>query len=251
MNPVLTPTGPSNRIAAIVFDMDGVLIDSHPVHRRAWIQFLRTIGREVSEEELNFILDGHKRTDILRHFLGDLSPAELEDFGRRKDLFFQQSASEVAPIPGVPAFLADLAAQNIALAVATSASETRTLETLERLHLKKFFHAIVTAGDVPRGKPDPAIYRIACERLNLSPSAALAIEDAVAGIQAARAAGVLACIGIANHTDAEKLICAGASLVMHDFLGQSLAAIADALNRTARSMPIAPPLTRMASRRPA
>ena len=232
MNPPLPPASTSNRIAAVVFDMDGVLIDSHPVHRRAWIQFLRTIGREVPESELNFILDGHKRTDILRHFLGDLSPAELEDFGRRKDLFFQQSASEVAPIPGVPAFVADLAAQDIALAVATSASETRTLETLERLQLKKYFNAIVTAGDVRRGKPDPAIYRIACERLNVAPSRALAVEDAVAGIEAARAAGLGACIAVANHTHAEKMILAGASLVIRDFRQQSFAAIRAALART-------------------
>ena len=75
--------------------MDGVIVDSHPAHRKAWRQFLRTLGREVSNTELNFILDGRKRADILRHFLGELSEAEIVDYGKRKDDFFQHSSFEV------------------------------------------------------------------------------------------------------------------------------------------------------------
>ena len=69
-----------NQIRAVVFDMDGVLIDSHPAHRASWREFLRSVDRNVSEDQLSFILDGHTRQEILRHFLGDLSPSELSDY---------------------------------------------------------------------------------------------------------------------------------------------------------------------------
>ena len=64
-------------LRGIVFDMDGVIIDSHPTHRKAWQEFLGTLGRTVSEDDLDFILEGRKRQDILRHFLGELSNVEL------------------------------------------------------------------------------------------------------------------------------------------------------------------------------
>ncbi|PYX62323.1 MAG: hypothetical protein DMG73_00275, partial [Acidobacteria bacterium] len=82
---------------SVIFDMDGVIIDSHPAHRKAWKDFLQTFGKEVSESELSFILDGRKRRDILRHFLGDVSEQELVEYGKKKDGFFQQVSLEVNP----------------------------------------------------------------------------------------------------------------------------------------------------------
>src|ERR1700722_13758834 len=107
-------------LQAVIFDMDGVIVDSHPAHRKAWRKFLRTLGREVSDPELNFILDGRKRADILRHFLGELSEAEIADYGRRKDEFFQNSSFEVKPLPGLIEFLHQLNGARIATAIATS-----------------------------------------------------------------------------------------------------------------------------------
>jgi HAD superfamily hydrolase (TIGR01509 family) len=213
-----------SHLRAVIFDMDGVIVDSHPAHRKAWRQFLRTLGREVSNVELDFILDGRKRSDILRHFLGELSEAETLHYGKRKDEFFQNSSFEVKPLPGVMEFLHQLSSVGIATAIATSASESRTRSTLNRLNLAEYFDVIVSGSDVVRGKPDPAIYCRACQLLNVSPEHSLAIEDAVSGIQSAKAAN-LVCIGVADRDRSEMLTAAGADHVVENFMGLSPAGL--------------------------
>jgi len=208
-------------VRAFIFDMDGVVIDSHPAHRKAWQQFLRTLGREVSSGELEFILDGRKRAEILRHFLGDLSEPEVFEYGKRKDEFFQSSSNEVKPFPGIIGFLNQLRSRGIAAAIATSAGKSRTESTLQRLQLRDCFKVVVTGSDVRRGKPDPAIYNLARRLLNVRANNVVAIEDAPSGIMAAKAAN-LRCIGIARARRAKVLAAAGADHVMRDFNGVSL-----------------------------
>ena len=105
-------------IRAVVFDMDGVLVNSHPVHRAAWRQFLQSIGTVVSEHELAFILEGRTRTEILRHFLGDLREEDLQRFGRRKDEIFRNMEHEITPVSGVLKFVEEITSRGIACAVA-------------------------------------------------------------------------------------------------------------------------------------
>lgn len=221
---------------AVIFDMDGVIIDSHPAHRKAWLKFLHSMGREVTDQELDFILDGRKRAEILRHFLGDLSEEKLTEHGKRKDDFFQHLELEVKPVPGILSFLNDLRKRKIAVAVATSASQSRAHSTLARLHLTSTFDVIITGGDVANGKPDPAIYRQACEGLNVAPGNALAIEDAVSGIRAARGAG-LRCVGVSIHQVAHDLIAAGADCVIENFLGDARAKLDFILQPLSASSP--------------
>ena len=235
-------------LQAVIFDMDGVIIDSHPAHRKAWRKFLHSMGRDVTNRELDFILDGRKRAEILRYFLGEISEAQVEEHGKRKDDFFHDLELEVKPIPGVVSFLDGLRKQNIAIAVATSASESRARSTLARLHLTHHFQAVITGGDVARGKPDPAIYRLACQRLNIAPQNALAIEDAVSGIRAARGAG-LRCVGVSIHQPAGDLMAAGADCVIANFLGDAKAKLEVILQRSAadpqdETLPVASPAAR-------
>src|ERR1700676_2364 len=186
-----SPNRPSPpRLRGVVFDMDGVLVDSHPVHRKAWRLFLNTLGRDVRDAELDFILDGRKRGDILRHFLGDCPESELEEFGRRKDRIFRQIQLGVVPVPGVIRLVRELRGLGTAVAVATSASLSRAHSTLAELALLDCFEVVVTGEDVPLGKPNPAVYSLACDRLHIAPNALLAVEDAVSGVRAAVAAGL-------------------------------------------------------------
>ena len=147
--------------------MDGVLVDSHPVHRVAWSKFLATVGKSVSDEGLSFILAGRRREEILRHFLGDLPEAMIAEYGRQKDSFFEENFHDVKLIPGVRKFLESLETAGLKSAIATSASSARTLGTLRRLQLDRKFSAIVTGDDVDVGKPDPAVYKLAAQRMNL------------------------------------------------------------------------------------
>lgn len=205
----------------IVFDMDGVIIDSHPFHRQAWQQFLLTLGRQVSEKDLECILEGWRREDILRHFLGNLTQDQIAEYGDQKDRFFQKVSLPVKPVSGVRQFLEHLATLDIPKAVATSASERRTRLTLERLQLSKHFAAIVTANDVEKGKPDPAIYRLAASRMGIAPQHIAAVEDSVSGVKAARSAG-MRCLGIAANGRSQLLLDAGAHKVVRNFVGLSL-----------------------------
>jgi len=205
-------------LRGVIFDMDGVLADSHAVQRKAWRLFLRTLGREVPESELDFILDGRKRGDILRHFLGNCADSELEEFGRRKDCIFRQMRLEVAPLPGAVCMVRDLHRNGLALGLATSASRSRAQSTMVHLGLINCFQVVVTGEEVALGKPDPSIYRLAGNRIGIEPECLLAVEDAVSGIRAATGAG-LRCIGVASHETPEKLTAAGAAHVVRDFEG--------------------------------
>ena len=208
--------GAKSRLHGVVFDMDGVLVDSHAAHRKSWRLFLHALGRDVTDSELDFILDGRKRTDILRHFLGDRPVGEIEEFGRQKDSIFRHVQIAVPPVPGVVRLVHQLHRSGVALALATSASLRRVRCTLSELGIMSCFQAIVTAEDVPAGKPDPAVYSLASKRLKIPPRNLLAVEDAVSGVRAALAAG-LCCLAVAIHQDPKVLVAAGAARVIPDF----------------------------------
>lgn len=214
-----------SKLRGIVFDMDGVIINSHPAHRLAWKGFLASVGRETGEEELDFILEGGKRAEILKHFLGELAPEQIVEYGNRKDELLQRHGDAVEPMPGVVEFLSHLSEAGIATAVATSASRHRAFGTLVDLGLADRFCTIVTGDDVAAGKPDPAIYQMAAERMQESPQRLLAVEDAVSGVQSARAAG-MRCLGIASARRASLLRTAGADSVVPDLRSFSLGQLA-------------------------
>jgi HAD superfamily hydrolase (TIGR01509 family) len=211
----------AGQLRGVIFDMDGVLVDSHAVHRKAWRMFFQTLRCEVPDSELDFILDGRKRCDILRHFLGNCPDPELEEFGRRKDGIFRQMHLEITPVPGVVRLVHALHRSGVALALATSASCSRARSTLIELGLLNCFPVVVTGEDVLLGKPDATIYRLACSRLKIAPHRLLAVEDAVSGIRAAVGAG-LGCIGVTSHEAPETLIAAGAVHVVGNFESVSL-----------------------------
>jgi HAD superfamily hydrolase (TIGR01509 family) len=203
-------------LQGVVFDMDGVIIDSHPLHRAAWRQFLSKLGKDVDDMMLDFVLDGRTRKDILFHFLGPLTDEQLEEYGHRKDELLRNLADVVPTIPGVVEFLSRLSDAGVSMALATSASRHRACGTLKELGLAQHFQTIVTADEVVAGKPDPAIYRLASERLQVAPQNLLAVEDAVSGVKSATAAGIR-CLGVAHNGRADLLRSAGANPVIEDF----------------------------------
>ncbi len=132
----------------VVFDLDGVIVDSHPLHRIAWREFLRTVGKDVDEAALDFVLDGRTRKEILLHFLGPLTDQQLEHYGRLKDELLRTLADEMKTIPGVVEFLDHLSNAGIRIALATSASRQRASGTLHEIGIAHHFQTIVTGDDV-------------------------------------------------------------------------------------------------------
>jgi beta-phosphoglucomutase len=219
-----------NHVQSVIFDMDGVIVDSHPAHRRAWREFLQSLGAEIADEELEFILEGRKRSEILQHFLGEMPESKLAEYGRIKDEFFGRIALEVKPVPGVIEFVRSLACRRIKLGIATSASASRTLSTLRRLELSDRFATVVTGDDVPEGKSNPTIYELVCSRLHAKARCSWVFEDAASAIRTAKQAGFM-CIGV-NSGRGTSLQAAGADYVIDDFVGFSFD---DLQNRTGPS----------------
>jgi beta-phosphoglucomutase len=208
-------------LGGVIFDFDGVIADSHAAHIKAWKAFFLTKGKEFSDENLSFVREGAKREEILRHFLGELTSEQMASYGAEKDELFQASASEVKLVPGFTKFLLQLDSAALPSAVATSGSRRRVEQTVEALNLCKRFRTVVTGNDVERGKPDPDLFLLAAQSLQADPNCILVCEDAVAGVLAAKTAG-MKCLGIAANGRESLLKQAGADLVVEDFTHTSL-----------------------------
>src|SRR5260370_5369028 len=208
-------------LSGVIFDMDGVIVDSHPVHKKAWRRFLELQGKKLDDTDLDFIMDGRKREEILRHFLGELSDEEVQSLGHQKELLFREQVTAMRAIEGLAAFLEQLARANIKLGVGSSGSASRVNYVLDSLQIRKYFGAIVTGDQVTTGKPDPTIFRLTSEQLRVPPSETLVFEDSVSGVKAAKAAG-MKCIGIAADCLIPKLLDAGAIQVVTNYINFSV-----------------------------
>jgi len=211
-------------LKAVIFDMDGVLVDSHPSHMRAWRKFLSSKGKSVTDAELEFVRDGRKKEDILRYFFGELSDDRLSAYGNEKERLFAEEAQSLTTIAGAQELLDELNCAAIPLALASNGSAKRVHSILDALQLKHYFQAVVTANEVTMGKPHPAIFHKAAEQLHVFPFESVVFEDSVSGVRAARAAG-MKCLGIADHHRAHALRHAGANHVFPNFMNASLCQI--------------------------
>jgi beta-phosphoglucomutase len=203
-------------LRAVIFDMDGVIVNSHPAHKKAWLKFLELQNRNVSNDDLDFIMEGRKREEILRHFLGEVPDDQLRILGHQKEQIFREEAVHVKVIDGLADFLQNLAAAKIRLAVASSGSSGRVNDILNSLGLRRYFQVVVTGDQVTHGKPDPAIFRLTCEYVGVQPSEVLVFEDSVSGVRAAKSAGIR-CIGVATNGVIPMLLEAGADQIIPDF----------------------------------
>jgi HAD superfamily hydrolase (TIGR01509 family) len=175
----------------------------------------------VNDADLSFVLEGAKREEILRRFLGELSPEQINLYGTEKERLLQAHASELKLVPGFTRFLAEVDAAGLPIAVASSGNRKRVEGTLESFDLRTRFHTIVTGNDVEKGKPDPALFHLAAANLRVAAAQILVCEDAVSGVVAAKAAG-MKCLAIAANGRGPKLKEAGADLVVEDFTQVSL-----------------------------
>jgi beta-phosphoglucomutase len=208
-------------LRGVIFDMDGVVVDSHPAHKRAWQMLLLSLQKPVSGAELEFVVEGHKRSEILRHFLGDLTEEEAARHGAAKEKFFEGTSTEIKTIHGFDKFFQQVEDAGLICGLASSAGRSRVERTLQHLNLKRRFHTVVAGDDVTNGKPDPAIFQLAASHMQLSNSEVIVCEDAVSGVHAARKAG-MKCLALATPGRAKMLLEAGADHVVPDFSHVSL-----------------------------
>jgi beta-phosphoglucomutase-like phosphatase (HAD superfamily) len=199
------PFGPGNWIfQAVVFDMDGVVIENHPAHREAWHGFLRTLDRDVCDHELDYILDGRKREDILRHFWASFLQNSCIVTGQQK-VRLQKATLPMKPDAGSCGFPGELREWQVRGNRDLGQWQAYHFR-LERLNLRRYFREIVTA-EVEVSKPNPAIYRLACERLQFRHLDRWRLKT-LSGVLAAKGAG-LRCVGLAPDDDDHRLLTAG------------------------------------------
>jgi HAD superfamily hydrolase (TIGR01509 family) len=203
-------------LKAVIFDLDGVIADSHPIHEQAWKLLLAEQGLDTDAIDLEFLYAGLPRTEILRHYLGPLEECDLQSLGRRKDELYRRSAGSVRAKPGLLRVLDELDGASIRFALATSAGRERTLETLLRFGIAGRFAAVVTGQDVRAPKPAPEMFLLVASTLAVTPRQVLVIEDSVAGVQAAQAAG-MKCLAYVPAGSAAEFAATGVDGVISEF----------------------------------
>src|SRR5688500_6516477 len=163
---------------AVVFDMDGVLIDSGAHHRAAWRAVLEEIGVEVDDDHWRLTI-GRPAEEAVPLLLGDrVSRYDAWRLAARKrDHYVRFARRGLVPVPGVAEFIERLGRAGIPCAVATSASRNDVDYLLQALGVAQHFRAVVTAEDVYLGKPDPEVYVQAARALRIPPTRCLAFED--------------------------------------------------------------------------
>lgn len=189
------------QLAAVVFDLDGLLVDSEPIQIQAWEVFLGRYGHALTPELLGRMF-GLRVRDTARLVVEELRlPLSPEAAFRERDgIFFGLLAAGIQPLPGALEIVSHLRTRGLPLALATSGHRRYADHVLAALGLVGSFAAEVTGDDVAHGKPAPDIYLAAAAALSLESHRCLALEDAPFGVAAAKAAG-LRCLAIPNaHT---------------------------------------------------
>jgi beta-phosphoglucomutase family hydrolase len=208
----------TQRIRAVLFDLDGTLVDNMKAHIDAWIVIGRKLGRELTSEEILRDFSGRKNEEILPKVAGrPLTPAELEALAEEKEALYRELyAPDLRLLDGAAALLDELAAHRVACGIASAAPRKNRDFVLNGLGLMSRMGAIVGAEEVTRGKPAPDLFLEAARRLGCDPHATLVFEDAVLGVQAGRAAGMTVC-AVTTSESSEVLAAAGAQFTIADF----------------------------------
>jgi HAD superfamily hydrolase (TIGR01509 family) len=198
--PQHTPPGGAAR--AVLWDVDGTLIDSSEYHWLSWRDALSAEGFPLTRERFAASF-GQRNDEILRDYFGpDYPAAEAARVGEAKETLYRRLVRErgVELLPGVRRWLDALRAGGWLQALASSAPRANLEAIVSALGLGAYFAAVVSAEDVTRGKPDPQVFLVAAARLKAEPGACVVVEDAPAGTEAARRAGMRA-VGVLTSRD--------------------------------------------------
>lgn len=217
----------SNTPFGVIWDVDGTLVDTAEQHFQAWQQLCRELDIQFSRADFNHTF-GWRNPEIIHHLFGSRhSGQEIATMGERKEQFYRaQARLGVTLLPGVQALLQAVRDRGGRQAIGSSAPSANLQLILEVTGIRDYFTAIASAEDTQRGKPDPQVFQVAAQRLDIPAQRCVVIEDAVVGVQAARAGG-MKCIAVcfAGHHPANKLRAAGADLVVRSLQEVDVATI--------------------------
>lgn len=206
---------PDTSKAAIIWDVDGTLVDTATLHFDAWKKLAGELGLQFTADDFAATF-GRRNPEIIRHLFGEkYTDRDIATLGEQKEGYYRTEAAKgVALLPGVLPLLEEFAARGIPQAIGSSAPRGNLELILDLTRSRRFFAGIIAMEDTHRGKPDPEVFLLAAKSLNALPSSCIVFEDAVAGVQAAKAGG-MKCVAVrfVGHHSEQSLRDAGADLV--------------------------------------
>ena len=203
-------------LEALLFDLDGTLADTDPIHMRAWQRLLQDYGIEVDETFYRQRISGRLNPRIVEDLLPQLDAAEGEALIERKEAMFRDMAERLERLAGLDEILAWARAAGLRLGLVTNAPRENAGFMLAALGLEDAFETVVRGDEASAGKPDPAPYLLALERMRIAAGVAVAFEDSRSGVAAADRAGIPV-IGITTTHPPAELRDAGARHTSPDF----------------------------------
>lgn len=205
-------------LRAVVFDMDGTLVDNMQFHNEAWVSFARKLGLPLTANDFQSRFAGRKNEEIIPELFGrPVAPDEVERIAEEKENHYRTLYRPHLKLHrGAAAFIQRLKEAHVPAAIATAAPQGNRDLVLDGLGLRPLFASIVGAEQVTRGKPAPDIFLAAAKALGVAPTECLAFEDAVLGIMSAREAGMTV-VGLTTAAPEADLRKAGAHWVVQDF----------------------------------
>ena len=205
---------------SLIFDMDGVVIDSNPFHKIAWERFLDRKGVLYEDDVFEKLISGRNGVYPMKVLLGqELTEKEISAFVNEIDQEFQEILGQsegIEPTPGLLRFLKTIQALGYKTALATSAPSGNVDLILEKTNLRPFFHVILDQTDVTKGKPDPEVYLKTVKKLEAKKEECIVFEDSRVGISSALEAGIKV-VGVSTGFTQEELYEAGVSMAIDDF----------------------------------
>lgn len=201
---------------ALLFDLDGTLTDTDQLHLLAFQRLLQAEGRELTREEYEAHISGRANPELCRYLFPEQSVEQHRQFADRKEALFRELAPELQPMRGLMRVLGHAVSHEMGLAVVTNAPRVNADHMLNAIGLGEHFHTVVVAEELARAKPDPLPYLTGLARLEVGPDRALAFEDSIPGLTAAKNAGIFT-VAITTTVGRKELLAAGAHLVIDDF----------------------------------
>jgi beta-phosphoglucomutase-like phosphatase (HAD superfamily) len=204
---------------AILFDMDGTLVDSIPFHLQAWLRFLDSHGIHLRPEEFHAQNHGTIDEMIRRFFPAIQDPSALYALGQEKEKIYREIyRPHIHEVAGLSDFLKRMQHLGIHAHLATMGDQPNIDFVLDSLGIRRFFHSTTGSEEVRKGKPNPEVFLRSIRKAGFLPSSCWIVEDSKGGIMAGKAAGCFV-VGITTSHSPDELISFGADCTVGDFVG--------------------------------
>jgi beta-phosphoglucomutase len=196
-----------------IFDLDGVIVDTVPIHFNAWKKMFSDYGKEFTFDDYKKKVDGIPRIDGCKAILTELSDDEIRTASDKKQVYYLEYLEKqgIKVYESTIGLIKSLLANRIKVAVISSSKNLRMI--LEKARIKDLFQVIISGNDITKGKPDPQVFLMAAEKLGVSAKESVVFEDATLGVEAAKRAG-MRCVGIDRDNHPE--LFRKSDIVVHD-----------------------------------